>query len=76
MGLRAAEYTEPRFVAFVGTSSHRSVEFKCSPVKLDRARLSCSSDFPGPAELGAVMPWSFSEEAAAEKYMAQLQHGL
>jgi hypothetical protein len=31
-------------------------------------------------EIGAVfeakfmLPWSFSEEAAAEKYMAQLQH--
>ena len=23
-----------------------------------------------------MLPWSFSEEAAAEKYMAQLQHNM
>ena len=25
---------------------------------------------------GAVLPWSFSEEAAAEKCMAQVQHNM
>jgi hypothetical protein len=25
---------------------------------------------------GVMLPWSFSETAAAEKYMAQLQHNM
>jgi hypothetical protein len=27
-------------------------------------------------EANFMLPWSFSEEAAAEKYMAQLQHNM
>ena len=30
----------------------------------------------GPGQAKFMLPWSFSEEAAAEKYMAQLQHNM
>src|ERR1700688_841913 len=42
-----------------GTSFHRSVELKFSPIVIDPARLSCRCCFfPGPAELGAVNPYA------------------
>ena len=41
-----------------GTSFHRLVELECSPITFDPARLSCCYDLPGPAELGAVNPYT------------------
>ena len=42
-----------------GTSFHRWVELKFSPIVIDPARLSCRCCFfPGPAELGAVNPYA------------------
>jgi hypothetical protein len=41
-----------------GTSFHRSVELKCSPIVIDPARHSCCRGLPGPAELGAVYPYA------------------
>src|SRR5207248_11229297 len=43
-----------------GTSFHRSVELEFPPIAFDPARFSCCCRglFPGPAELGAVNPYS------------------
>src|SRR5712672_3007016 len=41
-----------------GTSSHRSVELECPPIAFNPARPLRRSDFPGPAELGAVNPYA------------------
>src|SRR5262245_58568441 len=43
-----------------GTSFHRSVELECPSVGLDAARFSCCccGVFSGPAELGAVNPYT------------------
>src|SRR5664279_6312790 len=41
-----------------GTSFHRSVELKCSPIVIDPARFPCRCGLPGPAELGAVNPYA------------------
>ena len=41
-----------------GTSFHRWVELKCSPIVIDPARFSCRCDLSGPAELGAVNPYA------------------
>jgi hypothetical protein len=39
-----------------GTSFHRWVELKYSPIAIDPVRLSCRCNVPGPTELGAVNP--------------------
>src|SRR5712691_7602936 len=44
-----------------GTSFHRSVELECSPIAFDPVRLSCRCDLPGPAELGAVNPYTMHD---------------
>ena len=41
-----------------GTSFHRLVELECSPIPFYSVRLSCRCDVSGPAELGAVNPYS------------------
>jgi hypothetical protein len=46
-----------------GTSFHRSVELKCSPIAFDPARLSCCCNVPGPAELGAVNPYAVHDHS-------------
>jgi hypothetical protein len=39
-----------------GTSFHRAVELKCSPIGFDPERFSCRCNLSDPTELGAVNP--------------------
>ena len=41
-----------------GTSFHGLVELEFSPIAFDPERLSCRCEFPGPAELGAINPYT------------------
>jgi hypothetical protein len=55
-----------------------------NPLKRRQADPGCAGELalapaqqrPGGPEAKFMLPWSFSEEAAAEKHMAQLQHNL
>src|ERR1700693_2926230 len=41
-----------------GTSFHRAVELAFPPIAFDPGWLSCCCFFPGPAELGAINPYT------------------
>jgi hypothetical protein len=41
-----------------GTSFHRQVDLRFSPIAFDLEWLSCCCDFLGPAELGTVNPYA------------------
>ena len=54
-----------------GTSFHRSVELKYSPIAFDPARFSCCCGlFPGPAELSAINPYAMQDhgQPAGQRY--------
>jgi hypothetical protein len=63
---------------FAGTQSVR-LDVTLDPVRRDRAEgLAFGRDGRQPVadEAKFMLPWSFSEESAAEKYMPQLQHNM
>src|SRR5467141_1476864 len=45
-----------------GTSFHRSVELRFSPIVFDLRWLLCCYNFLGPAELGAVNPYAMHDD--------------
>jgi hypothetical protein len=45
-----------------GTSFHRSVELRFSPIVIDPARLSRRCDLLGPFELGAINPYAVHDD--------------
>ena len=75
---RSRQYSRHRTLPFLASSSIFRLSFSASPSKRwMAATLDGRIEATGTVfEAKFMLPWSFSEEAAAEKYMPQLQHNM